>query len=173
MTQFVFLSGFSVMQPDPGLIFWTAIIFLLVWVVLGRTAFRPIQNALKKRDSDIQNALDEAKRAREEIGKMQSQNELLLKEAQEQRAAIIKEAKEIREATIKRAEEEAKTKVQAMIAEAKTDVEHMRMELKTSIKNEVGNMALDIAEKLVRKELKSNTENVELAQKLVEEIKFN
>lgn len=173
MTQFVFLGGFSVMQPDPGLIFWTALIFLLVWVVLGRTAFRPIQESLKKRDSDIQNALDEAKRAREEIGKMQSQNELLLKEAQEQRATIIKEAKEIREATIKRAEEEAKVKVQAMIAEAKTDVEHMRLELKTSIKNELGNMALDIAEKLVRKELKSNTENMELAQKLVEEIKFN
>ena len=161
------------MQPDPGLIFWTALIFLLVWVVLGRTAFRPIQESLKKRDSDIQNALDEAKRAREEIGKMQSQNELLLKEAQEQRATIIKEAKEIREATIKRAEEEAKVKVQAMIAEAKTDVEHMRLELKTSIKNELGNMALDIAEKLVRKELKSNSENMELAQKLVEEIKFN
>lgn len=173
MTQFVFLGGFSVMQPDPGLIFWTTVIFLLVWVVLGRTAFRPIQESLKKRDSDIQNALDEAKRAREEIGKMQSQNELLLKEAQEQRATIIKEAKEIREATIKRAEEEAKAKVQAMIAEAKTDVEHMRLELKTSIKNELGNMALDIAEKLVRKELKSNSENMELAQKLVEEIKFN
>ena len=173
MTQFVFLGGFSVMQPDPGLIFWTTVIFLLVWVVLGRTAFRPIQESLKKRDADIQNALDEAKRAREEIGKMQSQNELLLKEAQEQRATIIKEAKEIREATIKRAEEEAKVKVQAMIAEAKTDVEHMRLELKTSIKNELGNMALDIAEKLVRKELKSNTENMELANKLVEEIKFN
>ncbi len=173
MTQFVFLGGFSVMQPDPGLIFWTTVIFLLVWVVLGRTAFRPIQESLKKRDADIQHALDEAKRAREEIGKMQSQNELLLKEAQEQRAAIIKEAKEIREATIKRAEEEAKVKVQAMIAEAKTDVEHMRLELKTSIKNELGNMALDIAEKLVRKELKSNTENMELAHKLVEEIKFN
>lgn len=161
------------MQPDPGLIFWTSIIFLFIWIVLGRFAFRPIQQSLKKRDSDIQSALDEAKRAREEIGKMQSQNEILLKEAQEQRAAILKEAKEIREATIKRAEEEAKAKVQAMIAEAKTDVEHMRMELKTSIKNEVGNMALDIAEKLVRKELKSNTENVELAQKLVEDIKFN
>ena len=173
MTQFVFLGGFSVMQPDPGLIFWTTVIFLLVWVVLGRTAFRPIQESLKKRDADIQHALDEAKRAREEIGKMQSQNELLLKEAQEQRAGIIKEAKEIREATIKRAEEEAKVKVQAMIAEAKIDVEHMRLELKTSIKNELGNMALDIAEKLVRKELKSNTENMELAQKLVEEIKFN
>lgn len=161
------------MQPDPGLIFWTSIIFLLVWIVLGRFAFRPIQQSLKKRDSDIQNALDEAKRAREEIGKMQSQNEALLREAQEQRAAILKEAKEIREATIKRAEEEAKAKVQAMIAEAKTDVEHMRMELKTSLKNELGNMALDIAEKLVRKELKGNSDNVELAQKLVEDIKFN
>ena len=161
------------MQPDPGLIFWTTVIFLLVWVVLGRTAFRPIQESLKKRDSDIQNALDEAKRAREEIGKMQSQNELLLKEAQEQRATIIKEAKEIREATIKRAEEEAKAKVKAMLAEAKTDIEHMSLELKTSIKNELGNMALDIAEKLVRKEPKSNTENMEPAQKLVDETKFN
>ena len=173
MTQFVFFGGFSVMQPDPGLIFWTSVIFIFIWVVLGRAAFRPIQNALKKRDSDIQHALDEAKRAREEIGKMQSQNELLLREAQEQRTAILKEAKEIREATIKRAEEEAKAKVKAMLAEAKTDIEHMSLELKTSIKNELGNMALDIAEKLVRKELKSNTENMELAQKLVEEIKFN
>jgi F-type H+-transporting ATPase subunit b len=173
MTQFVFLSGFSVLQPDPGLIFWTTLIFLLVWVVLGRAAFRPIQDALKKRDGDIQNALDEAKRAREEIGKMQSQNDLLLKEAQEQRTAILKEAKEMREATIKRAEADAKAKVQAMLVEAKTDIEHMRLELKTSIKNELGNMALDIAEKLVRKELKSDAENVQLAQKLVEEIKFN
>jgi F-type H+-transporting ATPase subunit b len=173
MTQFVFFAGFSVMQPDPGLIFWTALIFIIIWGVLGRAAFKPIQTALKKRDSDIQHALDEAKRAREEIGKMQSQNDLLLKEAQEQRTAILKEAKEMREATIKRAEEDAKAKVQAMLAEAKTDIEHMSLELKTSIKNELGNMALDIAEKLVRKELKSNTENVELAQKLVEEIKFN
>ena len=101
----------------------------------------------------------------------------MLKEIYEQagifRKIIDRRIKENGEAPIKRAEEEAKVKVQAMIAEAKTDVEHMRLELKTSIKNELGNMALDIAEKLVRKELKSNTENMELANKLVEEIKFN
>ena len=61
MALMVFLADFSVIKPDPGLILWTSVIFLLVWVILGRTAFRPIQTALKKRDQDIQNALDEAK----------------------------------------------------------------------------------------------------------------
>jgi F-type H+-transporting ATPase subunit b len=173
MTQFVFIGGISVMQPDPGLIFWTTLIFLLVWIVLGRMAFRPIQNALKKRDGDIQNALDEAKRAREEIGQMKSQNEQLLKEAQEQRTAILKEAQAMKDSIIGKAKEDAKTQVQAMIAEAKTDVEHMREELRISIKNEVGQMALDIAEKLIRKELKSSADNQALTKQLVEEIKFN
>ena len=67
MSNVLFLADFSVIKPDPGLIFWTTLIFLLVWVLLGRMAFGPIQSALKKRENDIQSALDEAKKARDEL----------------------------------------------------------------------------------------------------------
>jgi F-type H+-transporting ATPase subunit b len=173
MALMVFLADFSVIKPDPGLILWTSIIFLLVWVILGRTAFRPIQNALKKRDQDIQTALDEAKLAREEIGKMQSQNEQLLKQASEERAQILKEAKEAKEGIISEARETAKEEAQKIVNAAKVDVDHMRLEVLTSIKNDLGEMALDIAEKLVRNDLKGNAEQVDLSRKLVNEIKFN
>ena len=173
MALMVFLADFSVIKPDPGLIVWTSVIFLLVWVILGRTAFRPIQTALKKRDQDIQTALDEAKRAREEIGKMQSQNEQLLKQASEERAQILKEAKDAKESIIREARETAKEEAQKIVNAAKVDVDHMRLEVLTSIKNDLGEMALDIAEKLVRNDLKGNTEQVDLSRKLVNEIKFN
>ncbi len=173
MALMVFLADFSVIKPDPGLIVWTSVIFLLVWVILGRTAFRPIQTALKKRDQDIQTALDEAKHAREEIGKMQSQNEQLLKQASEERALILKEAKDAKESIIREARETAKEEAQKIVNAAKVDVDHMRLEVLTSIKNDLGEMALDIAEKLVRNDLKGNTEQVDLSRKLVNEIKFN
>jgi F-type H+-transporting ATPase subunit b len=173
MALMVFLADFSVIKPDPGLIVWTSVIFLLVWVILGRTAFRPIQTALKKRDQDIQTALDEAKHAREEIGKMQSQNEQLLKQASEERAQILKEAKDAKESIIREARETAKEEAQKIVNAAKVDVDHMRLEVLTSIKNDLGEMALDIAEKLVRNDLKGNTEQVDLSRKLVNEIKFN
>ena len=98
MMDVLFLADFSVIRPDPGLILWTSVIFILVWGILGRMAFRPIQDALKKRESDIQNSLDEAKRAREDMANLKAENEQLLIEAREERAKILKEAKEAKEA---------------------------------------------------------------------------
>lgn len=173
MISMVLLADFSVIKPDPGLILWTSLIFLVVWTVLGRAAFRPIQSALKKRDTDIQHALDEAKRAREEISKMQAHNDQLIREANEERAQILKEAKEAKESIIREARETAKEEAQKIVANAKLDVEHLRLEMVTEIKNDLGAMAIDIAEKLVRKDLKSDAEQVDFAQRLVNEIKFN
>ena len=76
-----FLADFNVIKPDFGLFFWSVIIFLLFWLIIGRFAFRPIAQALKKREDDIQNALDEAVKAREEMSKMQAQNEALFHHA--------------------------------------------------------------------------------------------
>ena len=65
MVSPIFLAGFDVILPDPGLIFWTSLVFILVWYSVGKLAFKPIQKALKDRESSIQEALDEAKKARE------------------------------------------------------------------------------------------------------------
>ncbi|NRB62680.1 MAG: F0F1 ATP synthase subunit B [Saprospiraceae bacterium] len=173
MAHMLILADFSVMKPDPGLVFWTFLIFLLVWGILGRAAFRPIQNALKKREQDIQNSLDEAKKAREDMSQLQAQNEQLLKQAQEERTKILKEAKDTKESIIKEAKEEAKGEAQKIVADAKAQINNMRMEALTNIRNEVGTMAVDIAEKMMRAKLEGDKEQEALVAKLVEEIKFN
>lgn len=173
MAHMLFLADFSVMKPDPGLIFWTFLIFLLVYVILGRAAFGPIQKALKKRENDIQSSLDEAKKAREEMSQLQSQNEQLLKEAQEERAKILREAKDTKENIVKEAKEEAKKEAQKIVADAKEQINNMRMETMTNIRNEVGTMAVDIAEKVLRSKLRGDQEQEKLVNQLVDEIKFN
>ena len=91
--EVLFLADFSVIKPEPGLIIWTTIIFAIFWYMMSKFAFGPIQQALRKREEDIQGALDEAKKAREEMANLQAQNETLMAEAQEERAKIIKDAK--------------------------------------------------------------------------------
>ena len=173
MANMLILADFSVMKPDPGLVFWTFLIFLLVWIILGRVAFKPIQKALKKREDDIQDSLDEAKRARDEMAQLQSQNEQLLKEAQEERAKSLREAKDTKEAIIKEAKEEAKEEAKKIVADAKAQINNMRMETMTNIRNEVGTMAVDIAEKVLRSKLQGDKEQEALVNRLVDEIKFN
>jgi len=167
------LADFTVMKPDPGLVFWTFLIFLLVWIILGRVAFKPIQKALKQRENDIQSSLDEAKRARDEMAQLQSQNEQLLKEAQVERAKILREAKDTKEAIIKEAKEAAREEAKKIVADAKAQINNMRMETMTNIRNEVGTMAVDIAEKVLRSKLQGDKEQEKLVNQLVDEIKFN
>ena len=76
-------TDFSVLKPDLGQIFWSIIFFVLFWILIGRFAFKPIAEALKKRQDDIQSSLDEAKTARAEIANLKSENEALLAQAKE------------------------------------------------------------------------------------------
>lgn len=173
MMDLLFLADFSVIKPDPGLILWTSVVFLLVWGILAKFAFRPIQEALKKREYDIQNALDEAKRAREEIAGMKAENEELLAQAREERANILKEAKAHKESILNEAKGQAKKEAQKIVANAKRDIENQRMAVVTELKNQLGIMALEIAEKVIRKELKGVKEHEQYVNKLVDEIEMN
>lgn len=169
----ILLVDFSVIKPDPGIIFWTALIFLLVWFVLGRMAFGPIQDALKKRENDIQDALDEAKRARQEMANLNTENERLLAEAREERAKILKAAKEAKTSMINEAKDQAKAEASKIVANAKQEIENQKQAAMTDLKNQVGHMAIEIAEKVLRKQLAGDTEQENFVNTLVDEIKLN
>lgn len=169
----IFLADFTVMKPDPGLLVWTLLIFILFWALMARFAFKPIQNALKQREDDIQKSLDEAKKAREEMSNLKAENEQLLKQAQEERMKILKEANEAKEAIIGEAKNKAKEEAQKIVANAKEQIEHQRMAAITDIKNQVGKMSLEIAEKVIRKELEGNKEQERFVNTLVDEMKLN
>ena len=168
-----FLADFSVIKPDFGLLFWTSIFFLLFWLLIGKFAFKPIAESLKKRTSDIQDALDEAKKAKEEMQALNNKNEELIKEAQAQRALIIKEAKAAKESMINDAKAKAKEEANRIVSSAKVEIEAQKKAALTEVKNEVGQMALTIAEKVIRKELQGNPDQVSFVNKLVGEIKLN
>lgn len=173
MTEVLFLADFSVIKPDPGLIFWTALVFILVWGILGTMAFKPIQKALKKREEDIQGSLDEARNARDEMSKLKAENEALIKEAQEERAKILKEAKEAKDAIVNEAKTKAKEEAQKIVASAKTEIEQQRLAAMTDLKNQVGLLAIEVAEKVLRKELKGDANQEKFVNTLVDEIKLN
>ncbi len=169
----IFLAEFSVMMPSPGLLIWTTLIFILFWTLMARFAFKPIQNALKQRESDIQTSLDEAKHAREEMAMLKADNEKLMRQAQEERANILKEANEAKESIITEAKVKAREEAQKMIANAKMEIEHQKLAAMTDVKNQIGTMAIEIAEKLLRKELQNGAEQERLVNSLVNDMKLN
>lgn len=168
-----YLVDFSVIKPDAGLIFWTTIIFLLFWFMIGRLAFRPIATALRKREDDIQSALDQAAIAKEEMAKLKADNEKLLMEAREERANMLREANDAKNEIITEAKVKAKSEADRIVKSAKAEIENQKKAAINEVKNQVGAIALEIAEKVIRKELSSDANQSSFVNQLVDDIKFN
>ncbi|GAB4254001.1 MAG: F0F1 ATP synthase subunit B [Saprospiraceae bacterium] len=169
----IFLIDLSVLKPDVGLIAWTILIFALFWGLMAKFAFRPIINALKKRESDIQNSLDEAKRVREEMAKMKAENEELLAQAREERAKILKEAKEAGDRIVAEAKDKAKEEAKKIVTNAKEQIENQKMAAIVDLKNQVGKFSLEIAEKVIRKQLEGDKQQQAFVEELVKDLKLN
>jgi len=169
----IFLAGFAPFQPSPGLALWSLIIFCLFWWLMSKYAFKPMMNGLKKRETDIKNALDQAEKAREEMANLKAENEKILAEAREERATMLKEAKETQNNIINEAKNKAKEEAQRITSSAKLEIENEKKAALTEVKNKVGMMATDIAEKILRKQLTGNTEHETFVNTLVDEINLN
>ena len=171
--ELFFLSDFTVARPGFGLLFWTFLVFCLFWALVGKFAFRPIKDALKKRENDIQSALDEAKNAREEMSKLNADNQRLINEAREERAKMLREAKETGDRLISEARNKAKEEAQKIVIDARNEIENQKNKAIVEVKNKVGQMSIDIAEKLIRQQMGQTQEQKALVDKLVNEIKLS
>ncbi len=165
------LVDFSPLKPDFGLLFWSTVFFLLFWFLIGKLAFKPIIKALKDRQDDIQHSLDEAKTARTEMSNLKVENEKILAEAREEKMNIIKEAKESANILVTEARDKAKEEAQRILQQAKADIENAKKAAMVDVKNEIGVMALQIAEKVIRKELSNKPANVDYVNTLLNEVK--
>ncbi|MCP9237565.1 F0F1 ATP synthase subunit B [Lewinella sp. JB7] len=166
----LFLADFSVIKPDFGLIFWTVVIFLILYAILGKLAWKPIQKALRRRDEEIQTSIDEAKRARAEMEAQAADNQRLLMEAREERTRIIGEAERQSKEMVAAAKNEAREAAQKVAADAKRDIENMRKAAMVDLKKEVGTMAVEIAEKILQKDLRSDANQEAFVRELVSDL---
>ena len=114
----------EIIVPNLGLIVWTLVVFLIIVFILSKFAWKPIMKAISKREESIENALSEAKRAREEMAQLSADNERLLQEARKERDDILKEAKEMKESIIAEAKASASSEASNMIEKARQEIEN-------------------------------------------------
>lgn len=163
----------ELIQPGLGLIFWMTLSFALVLFLLKKYAWKPIMKMLKEREEAIDSALHEADKAREEMKLLKFDNERLLKEAKEERDAILTEARKIKEKMIEEARLKAGQEAQRVIDGAKERIENEKMAAIVDLKNQIAQLSIEIAEKVIKTELAQDKKHDELIQRLIKEIKIN
>lgn len=163
----------DLLTPEFGLFFWTLIAFLSVFFILKKFAWKPILNSLGEREKGIAESIASAEKVKNEMSQLKSDNEKLLVQAREERTAILKEAKEMREKIVGEAKDQAKIEANKIIIDAQQQIQQQKMAAMTEVKNEIGDLALQVAEKILRKQLSSNEGQEAYNQLLAKEIKLN
>lgn len=163
----------ELITPEFGLFFWQTIVFLVLLFIMAKFAWRPILNSIKNREESINDALASAENARKEMQNLKADNDQLMKEARAERDAILKEARELKEKIIGDASEEAKTKADKIVADAKRSIELEKQSAMAELKNQVAELSVEIAEKVVRKELSGKKEQHQMIEKMLGEAKLN
>jgi F-type H+-transporting ATPase subunit b len=164
---------YMILTPGIGLILWQTLIFSVLLFVLWKFGFPIILKTIKDREQSIKQSLEAADRAKDEMKQLQANNEILLRQAQEEKESIIKEARAIKEKIIREAESEAHDVKDRMIASARENINYEKLQAMTELKNQIANLAIDIAEEVLRQELSDKTKSNELASKRVAEITLN
>ncbi|MFU8842298.1 MAG: F0F1 ATP synthase subunit B [Bacteroidales bacterium] len=163
----------ELVQPGLGLIFWMTLSFgILLWI-LGKFAWKPIMKGLKDREQTIENALNEANLAREEMKQLQFSNEQLLKEAKEERDHLLREARKVKESIMEEARERANAEAGRIIENARESIQYEKLAAIHDVKNQLAKLTIEIAEKLMQKELSDKKEQTKLIEKLLDEVKLN
>ncbi len=153
--------------------FWMTVTFGLVLFVLTKFAWKPILKALKERESSIEDALNSAQKAKLEIQKTQAENQRILDEARIERDKVLKDAQATANSIINQAKEKAGDEASKQLESARLSIQSEKNAALTEIRNLVGNLSVDIAEKIVRKELQSESSNQALVQQYLNEAKLN
>lgn len=152
-----------------GLIFWMTVSFLAVLFILRKFAWKPILGALSEREQTIEDALNEAKKAREEIAAMNARNADLMREAREEREVLLKEARDIRDKEIALAKERAKTEADAMLARARTDIQNEKNAAIVEMKNQLAELSIQVAEVILKEKLADPRAQQGLVDKVMSE----
>jgi len=163
----------QLLTPALGLILWTLLAFLIVFFLLKKFAWPAIIGGLAKREKTIADSLATAEKIKLEMAQMKNDNETILAQAREERATMLKEAKETKDKMIASAKEEAKVQAAKIISDAQASINHQKMAALTEIKNQVGNLVIEVSEKVLRKELSNKASQEEYIRQLAQEVKLN
>lgn len=163
----------EIVSPGIGLILWMTVSFAALVFILRRYAWKPILKSLHDREDTIDEALNQANMAREEMKNLKSDNEKLLKEAQEERAGMLRDARKVKESIIEEAKTKANEEANNIVENAKERIENEKMAAMTDLKNQIASISIEVAEKVLERELSAENKQEAYLKKLIENTKFN
>lgn len=163
----------QLLTPGVGLIIWQTIVFVLLFLLLAKLAWKPIILSLNDRERTIQDALDTAEKARLEMSQLKSDNEKLLSEAREERDRILRQARDVSSKLREEGQLEAKRISDKIIDDARAAINLEKESALSDVKAQVAMFSLDIAEKLIKKNLSGDKAQRELVESYVKDLKIN
>jgi F-type H+-transporting ATPase subunit b len=163
----------DLLNPSFGLLIWTLIAFLIVFFILKKFAWKPILSSLKEREEGIADAIASAEKVKAEMALLKNENEAMMAKAREERAAMIKEAKETADKMLANAKEKAKAEYDRIVADAQQAIQQQKNAALTDVKNQAGNLIIEVAEKILRRELADKSAQESYIKQLTESVKLN
>ncbi len=163
----------ELVRPEFGLIFWMTVSFLIVLFLLKKFAWKPILNSLKERETSIEDALNSAQKARDEVSNMKAENERILQEARNERDVLLKQARETKDQIINEARAKAQTEGERLITLARESINNEKMAAITELKNQVATLSIEIAEKVIRQQLSTDEKQKALVNDLLKDVNLN
>jgi F-type H+-transporting ATPase subunit b len=163
----------KLLSPDPGLLIWTLLAFLIVFFFLAKMAWPAIMKGLKEREQNISDALTTAVKVKAEMAALVNENEALMAQAREERSVMIREAREQTIKMIEEAKDKAKSENDRIISEAQVAITQQKNAAMTDVKNQVGAMVIEVSEKILRRELSNKAEQEKFISQLADGVKLN
>ena len=159
--------------PRSGLLFWMSLTFLVVLCVLWKWGFPVIVNMVAERKAFIDDSLQKAREANERLANIQKEGESILQEAREKQALILKDAAATRDSIVEKAQQKAREESVRMLEEARNEIENEKQAAISEIRNQVAKLSILIAEKVVRKNLSDDKAQMELIDRMLDDVSSN
>jgi F-type H+-transporting ATPase subunit b len=160
-------------SPSIGLIVWSSIVFLTLLFILAKFAWKPVMAAIKEREQFIDDALNKAELAKQEMARLTAQNEDLMKQARAERDEILKEAKMLKDNIVNEAKTQAQTEGAKLIEKARIEIENQKKAALAELKAQVSTLSLDIAERVLRSQLDDKAKQQDLVASLLKDVELN
>lgn len=160
----------AILTPDLGLLFWMLLAFAVVFFVLAKFGFPAITNMVEERKKYIDESLQKAHEASERLENIKQEGEAILQEARDRQTQILKEAAESRDAIIEQAQQKARTEGVRLLEEAKTAIEQEKKAAIADIRQQVAALSVEIAEKVLRQDLRDDKSQMDLIDRMLDDI---
>lgn len=159
----------SLLVPDTGLLFWMVLSFGVVVFILAKYGFPVITRMVDERKALIDQSLEEARQAHEQLATIQAQSEEMLRQAREEQSRLLTEALETKKQILSDAREAAQRQTRIQLEQARKEIDDMKEKAIREVRSEIAGLSVDIAEKVLRGKLENEKEQKAVIERLLDE----